>query len=485
VALYKTTWMTIQFIAFFAALAVLGYLILREWRLMRKIKPELEKLHKGSNSAQLDNIINNIFSDISLKYKYAQQWKRYFERVSQKNADERIRIEPYLGSEVLHYHIGHRAWVDVMGGLFVSLGVLGTFVGLVFGLSHLDLSTTDTLKTSIRQLLSGMESAFYTSIVGIAASMLWSMLDRFSNSRILAQIDWHAERLDFLLNADDEELFLNRLEKVSRNQADHLKTLLTDALEKAMRPIADLIQQQVKIAQNQSQDITKNLVDQITGGTEQTVKSLAELINQSQSSQTNLIDAVDAMLVRYQSMQDLQDESLKQFSVMSEKFYKIVQDSITMSENFSDVGSKVGKLQEQLLLMQEIQQKLLPELSELRKQTNDVVKESLEKSEYYLNRVEHQIGQMQKHWQDTNEQMKVTREVLSVSVKDFAENIDNGLGKTYQHFDNTLTKAMQGMAGSLNRMQELQEELIEVFEELGEILVQHKEAAASVEVAKP
>ena len=164
---------------------------------------------------------------------------------------------------------------------------------------------------------------------------------------------------------------------------------------------------------------------------------------------------------------------------MSNQFRKIVDDSEKMGENFSHVATNVGILQDQLVDMQSIQQKLLPELQNCVRKTNEVVIDTLEKSEYYLNRVEHQISEMQTHWEDASEHMKATRDVLNVSVKDFADNIDSGLSKTYSHFDNTLTKAMQNMAGSINRMHELQEELIEVFEELGEIITSQKEAAAA------
>lgn len=477
---YKEIWISIQICVFLWAGIHVGFLIWREWKLMNRIKEDLNSLHKGSSSADLDRQINQIFSSTdSTKIKYAQQWKRYFDRVSQKNADERIRVEPYLGADVLNYHMGYRAWVDVMGGIFVSLGVLGTFIGLVFGLAHLDLGSTDTLKTSIRQLLSGMESAFYTSIMGIGLSICWTVIDRFTSARFESLIDWHAERLNFLLNADDEELFLNRLEKVSRNQADHLKTLLTDALENAMRPIKELMQQQVNISQHQTTDITKNLVEQITGGTDKTIQSFSEILEQTQSMQTKMLATMDEIVERYRQTERQQSDALDQFNQMSNQFRKIVDDSEKMSENFSHVVMNVGIMQDQLVEMQSIQQKLLPELTELRSKTNDVVMDTLEKSEYYLNRVEHQINEMQTHWQDASEHMKATRDVLNVSVKDFAENIDSGLSKTYNHFDNTLTKAMQNMAGSINRMHELQEELIEVFEELGGILTNQKEAAAS------
>ncbi|MDU0205826.1 MotA/TolQ/ExbB proton channel family protein [Paenibacillus sp. PFR10] len=506
---FKVVWIAIQVIVFLGAAISLGLLIKREYKIMKNILPDLQSLNKSQSSSDLDQEVNGILHKANPKSKYSIQWRRYYERVTQKNIDERIRIEPYLSSDVLVYHIGYRAWTDVIGGLCVSLGVLGTFIGLVSGLSHLDLNSTDSLKTSIHSLLSGMESAFYTSIVGIALSVIWTVMDRVVSGRVESMIDMHAERFDFLLNADDEELFLNRLEKVSRNQADHLKTLLTDALEKAIQPIANqiqrsqaqvassfdqlheqfhgfrtgiqdqtkLLEKQVQHVQNQSSDITKNLVDQITGGTEQTIQQFSQLIQETQSMQSHMLKTVEQMVESFKKTEQRHAVALNQFGQMTDQFEKVVSGSEQMYSNFSQVVDNIATLQDQLTEMQGIQQKLLPELKELRSQTNDVVIGTLEKSEYYLNRVEHQITQMQNHWQDTNEQMKATREVLHVSVKDFAENIDSGLGKTYSHFDNTLAKAMQNLSGSVNRIQEIQEELIDTFEELADIISQSKEVS--------
>ncbi|MGB3261746.1 hypothetical protein, partial [Paenisporosarcina sp.] len=56
------------------------------------------------------------------------------------------------------------------------------------------------------------------------------------------EIDWHSNQLHLLLNADDEEIFLNRLEKITQQQSEQMKTLLTDALEKTMQPFIQTVQ---------------------------------------------------------------------------------------------------------------------------------------------------------------------------------------------------------------------------------------------------
>ena len=52
-----------------------------------------------------------------------------------------------------------------------TLGVLGTFVGITIGLLHFD---TDNLDTGIPILLSGLKTAFFTSLAGMIGSLFLS-----------------------------------------------------------------------------------------------------------------------------------------------------------------------------------------------------------------------------------------------------------------------------------------------------------------------
>lgn len=60
------------------------------------------------------------------------------------------------------------------GGIFTGLGILGTFLGLTYGLSGVDMTNVETLKAGVAKLLSGVESAFVTSLVGIAGALIYS-----------------------------------------------------------------------------------------------------------------------------------------------------------------------------------------------------------------------------------------------------------------------------------------------------------------------
>ncbi len=60
----------------------------------------------------------------------------------------------------------------------VSMGVLGTFVGIFIGLQAFD---PNDITNSVNDILVGLKTAFFTSIVGMTLSTILSLLEKFKN----------------------------------------------------------------------------------------------------------------------------------------------------------------------------------------------------------------------------------------------------------------------------------------------------------------
>ncbi len=69
------------------------------------------------------------------------------------------------------------SYVNYSATLLTSLGILGTFIGIVVGL--LDFNAED-IDGSIALLLAGLKTAFITSLVGMSASIIFKVLGTFS-----------------------------------------------------------------------------------------------------------------------------------------------------------------------------------------------------------------------------------------------------------------------------------------------------------------
>ncbi|MEE1130559.1 MAG: MotA/TolQ/ExbB proton channel family protein, partial [Caryophanon sp.] len=299
----------------------------------------IEAAIKNNPNEQWTNYtLNELFEQQNSKSKFVQQWKRYYERVSKNDEDEKIKVDRYLGVEALTYAIGERGILDVGGGVHTSIGVLGTFIGLIIGLSDLNTLDAEQLRSGIDTLMSGMTTAFVTSVVGVLLSLLWLLFDRWATMDLDAKIDWHAHTFAALLDVDDEQLFLNRLQKISQQQAEQMTTLLTDALERAFTPFAqtmqsgfgrmetqlqtqnDLVQQQMELSQHQSADLSDKLVDSLTTDTKSIMQDFMNVLHTSKSMQENMVQAVGDITTKFEVAATKQEEVFNRTEQMMQSY---------------------------------------------------------------------------------------------------------------------------------------------------------------------
>ena len=81
------------------------------------------------------------------------------------------------------FHLPLVNWIKltkITVSVFILLGVLGTFIGLTISLSSMDLRT-DELIENIAVVLSGIDVAFYTSIIGMTFSLIMTVLLKLFN----------------------------------------------------------------------------------------------------------------------------------------------------------------------------------------------------------------------------------------------------------------------------------------------------------------
>ena len=90
-------------------------------------------------------------------------------------------VEDYINEETVIYGPGNAGFADALPGLMVSLGFLGTLVGLAVGLSGFGMGDEAAIMSSIETLIPGMRYAFTTSIVGVIGSVSFTLISRMVN----------------------------------------------------------------------------------------------------------------------------------------------------------------------------------------------------------------------------------------------------------------------------------------------------------------
>lgn len=100
-------------------------------------------------------------------------------------------VTQYINEETIIEACSSTRLAELAPGIFTSLGILGTFMGLVMGLSGLTLNAADTgaLLAGMEQLIAGMSTAFLTSIVGVVASITFNLLNNHYVNKCEKAID--------------------------------------------------------------------------------------------------------------------------------------------------------------------------------------------------------------------------------------------------------------------------------------------------------
>ena len=97
-------------------------------------------------------------------------------------------IGDYIGEYEINNYI-HRRMLEMVPDILTSLGILGTFVGLVWGLRGFNPVSYEAMASSITSLVEGIKVAFVTSIYGIALSVAFSYSLRGAISGVSESLD--------------------------------------------------------------------------------------------------------------------------------------------------------------------------------------------------------------------------------------------------------------------------------------------------------
>ena len=148
--------------------------------------------------------------------------------------------QEYINEDTVVYNPGHAQLAELIPSLLTSLGILGTFMGLMSGLTNLDLSDAAKTISGIPNLLDGMRFAFATSVAGIMCSLAFNMANRMAVGHAFKALDAFDEafyelamprpldaEVQMICQKQDDELNLQRA-------ADHVGSQMSTAVEVAV-----------------------------------------------------------------------------------------------------------------------------------------------------------------------------------------------------------------------------------------------------------
>lgn len=151
-------------------------------------------------------------------------------------------VEDFVNIDDVDVHI-HKRLLEMAPDIFTSLGILGTFIGLVWGLKNFQPTDYEVMTTSVSALVDGIKVAFLTSIYGVALSVVYTFGMKSGYSSMSQAMQDFLDRFHALVLPTAENESWNLLVSSQKTQTEAMKQMaeqfsvqMADSFEKVITP---------------------------------------------------------------------------------------------------------------------------------------------------------------------------------------------------------------------------------------------------------
>lgn len=260
-------------------------------------------------------------------------------------------IEEYLNEEDVDEHI-HKRLLEMVPDIFTSLGILGTFVGLVWGLKNFEPSNYEAMTTSVASLVDGIKVAFLTSIYGIAMSIVYSCGMKSEYSSLTSNLQRFLDRFHTYVMPTAESESMNILVASQKNQtaameqmAEKFSVQMADSFEKVITPTFQKMNDSLDVLVNSvtkcQEDAIKEILDTFLKEMNLSFKTQFEdfgrALTQLKDAQT---DNTNYTTNLYQSMSRQLSEAYAEHEHMMRS---MLEDTSTAQKDYLDMAGRILK----------------------------------------------------------------------------------------------------------------------------------------------
>ncbi len=404
-----------------------------------------------------------------------------------------------------------------LAGVFTGLGILGTFAGLTVGLSKINLSSKEVseLSNGIAVLLSGMRTAFYTSLAGILLAIVFSILHGKLVHALEDKLQSISQQLDsiFSLKVIEQWLADNNVE--AQQQTEALKTFNTEvaikigsaldgSLERSLKPVLVELLAAVNTLNTSGVNAVSTTISENAGAElkefartlDALQRTLTETMNQTKAANETINKS---LLEAVQKLSKTLDESGKSINVNFTSATEKINSTLTDHENAMIATAaeltKIMKSSKELVENAGISAKAFGDIASPIKEAaglmNNQIKQLIDANTRFTENItvtatklneaashnEKTITEIKAGLQETKDawksyennfknlsgELENTFKILNQRVQDYNDLTNNGLKEKLSLFD-------QNIASTLSRIATLNEEIGDDISDMADLL---------------
>ena len=339
-------------------LILLIYFVVRIYLRYNLIRNLTRKIRQFERPAQ-PSILQELKEEFD-KAKFAEAWQEFADSLITRQHDENQEIvyktdeASFFFSEdrLLGQYINLRFWNSIPA-ILVGLGILGTFVGLVWGLipfSGINFEQTSEIQGAIKKLLSGVSTAFVTSVWGMVTSLLFNGVEKLAIGGINSEIANLQRSLDKIFT-------LTVAQEIAFRQEDQLEQLAA-AFKSSATDIASAISEQLTPSLDKLDANVSSISEETRQGKEDILQELRNAPDAfSQAVANRLQPSLDKLNTAVKELRKEKDESSTEaIRELVEEFKKALSGSFTeeietLVKNLNTVSQSLLELPDQMKTM--------------------------------------------------------------------------------------------------------------------------------------
>ena len=433
-------------------------------------------------------------------------WQKYLSEIrSVEGHPELCPIDEHFSDDAIIHTLGKTQIADMAPGIFTTLGILGTFVGLFVGLQQFHWTNAGALQDSITGLIAGIKIAFQTSIYGISFSLVFSFLyrrfieetrtrlDDFlfdygqyvipnSSQRPFAmlvelqkqeteQMRVFAETFSISMAENLNKTFLPTLERIDTMMTQFVNVASRTQTEGLDLVVNKFVENMNSALGNQFQDLSTQLAD-INEWQKSVHLQSTELIQKIQDTAEHLTD-VDVMATRViNQFSDYLAELKKSQSLASDIFAQA-------SAIATKLGDTIETQKDSVEKMVDIQKAQSENLEQIKKSQDESLTKIQNSLTMFSEKIEESVaqsGDVIDHLTATVDQalkkMEVTINDIMARFNQSQETLNSGIvtayQKTFEAFDSSLAEIASHLSVTIKGIEDSVDELPSVVQKLSD-----------------
>lgn len=421
---------------FVSVLAYGLYLLLKN----RAIDEDIDKIDKHLRIVNDHDILHyDIDEDIGKRTPISEVWGLYSRQLIRQDATVGLNARTYYSTQTAHEFFNEENYVEVtvnmaavraLPSFLTGLGILGTFLGLAAGIQTADQFTREGLMP----LLNGAGLAFYTSIVGIACSLLATVSNKLVIHRINKKLTSLANRLD------------TSFPVMNRKDFDYQSLKMLQLCAKSISDIESGISDHHKEVSQRLESVLRSLVNEFTERLTVEIVSMGQLFNESvEGAAKEIRQSTDVFGQSINSVRDCLKEGVLAIDTSVKN----------ATQNLDNSGSIMNE-----------------QLVEMTTQVSNTIKAVIEDNQAGLDAIEKMTNRLTMAAEDFEQRNDVWLKAANHSLLEVSQTLTNHFAEEGTKFADTMVahtaSLTEGVQSLLHQLDASTEKTVKAFDEMAE-----------------